>query len=54
LHNSISPFNHPVADDNISPLLLDPSLSEVERKAIEAWQRELKLQCSPISDLFMG
>lgn len=38
----------------ISPLLLDPSLTEVERKAIEAWQREIRLQCSAISDLFVG
>jgi hypothetical protein len=33
---------------------LDSQLSEVERKAIEAWQRELRLQSSAISDLFVG
>ena len=38
----------------ISPLLLDPSLTEVERKAIEAWQKELRTQCSAVSDLFVG
>ena len=27
---------------NLSPLLLNPNLSEPERKAIEAWEREMR------------
>jgi len=28
---------------SISPLLLNPNISEAERKAIEAWEREMKI-----------
>ena len=37
-----------------SPLLLDPKISDIERRAIEAWEKEMKIQNSAISDLFLG
>jgi hypothetical protein len=32
----------------------DLELSEPERKALEAWEREMKNQNSAVSDLFVG
>ncbi len=37
-----------------APLILNPNISEPERKALEAWERELRIQNSAISDLFVG
>jgi hypothetical protein len=28
---------------NVNPLLLDPSLTEAERKSIESWHREMRV-----------
>ena len=36
--NTISNFNV-----GISPLLLDPKISELERKSIEAWEKESRI-----------
>jgi ubiquitin C-terminal hydrolase len=47
------PFDASSINTKISRLL-NPNISIQERKSIEAWEREMKLQSSAISDLFVG
>jgi hypothetical protein len=43
-HAGVSTFNMSANPNvNLNPLLLDPSLTEAEKKSIESWQREMRV-----------